>query len=253
MIPQSEVRDAAERLGVPEYQIARDHVVSHMLHALETFVDLDHVVFFGGTALCRTWCPNLRLSEDIDLITAGYPATGPEILTHIQKAKQSEFPDFSWGPFGSNNDTQTTIVSTGSSDIKVQFVKPRPNEEIIPVEPTSVLLAYSDLPASTRLTVPTAEGFAAMKLMAWHQRQACRDLYDLAALAEIGALTSSAVELTYNVTKTRLGHPALNHKIPPKVENRWDEQIAHQLGKPRSAQDCLAVVLTALATLERLR
>jgi len=84
MIPQSEIRSAAGRLVVPEFQIVRDHIVSQMLDALQTFSGIDEVVFFGGTALCRTWCPDLRLSEDIDLITADYPSAGPEILTHIQ-------------------------------------------------------------------------------------------------------------------------------------------------------------------------
>lgn len=249
MIPASEIRTAAAALLVPEFQIVRDHVVSHILHALQTFNGIDDVVFFGGTALCRTWCPGLRLSEDIDLIVNEYPGACETILDHIKTAKRSEFPDLAWGPFDSNNDTQTTIVTTGSSTIKLQFVKPRPREDVIPITRADVALRYSDLPPSTELRVPTAVGFAAMKLMAWHQRQACRDLYDLAALAEIGAISDESVDLTYQVTNSRIGHDALNHRLTPRVLNNWDGQLAHQLHAPRSAHECHDALLAALQSI----
>ena len=86
--------------------------------------------------------------------------------------------------------------------------------------------------------------------MAWHQRQACRDLYDLAALADVGALTRSAVDFTYDVTNSRIGYHALNHKLTPKVLNKWDDQLAHQLDNLLSAEACLEIVLEALLELE---
>lgn len=249
MIPQSEVRSTAELLGVPEFQIVRDHVVSHVLDALKSFPGAE-VIFFGGTALCRTWCPGLRLSEDIDLITANYPFSSQEILRHVQSTKRSEFPDLQWSPFDNHNDTQTTVITTSSSQIKMQFVKPRPAESVIPIESAPVQLKYSDLPQSVDLEVPTAEGFAAMKLMAWHQRQACRDLYDLAALADIGALTDHAVNLTHEVTHSRIGFSALNHTLIPRVLDSWDTQLSHQMNKPRSAEACLQTVLEALRKID---
>lgn len=56
-----------DTFGVDEAQVRRDHVISHCLAALSR-IDDDRLIFFGGTALSRTRLPDLRLSEDIDLI-----------------------------------------------------------------------------------------------------------------------------------------------------------------------------------------
>lgn len=53
--------------GVSAHQVRRDHVISHALAALSR-IESDRLLFFGGTALARTYLPDLRLSEDIDLI-----------------------------------------------------------------------------------------------------------------------------------------------------------------------------------------
>ena len=79
MITDSEIREHAERHGVPELQIRRDWVISHVLPSLASIQQQTPIVFYGGTALCRTWCPDLRLSEDIDLSAKekesfGYPS-----------------------------------------------------------------------------------------------------------------------------------------------------------------------------------
>lgn len=58
------------RFEVGQAQVVRDHVISHALAAIAD-VGTDRVVFFGGTALSRTLLPDLRLSEDIDLIAHG--------------------------------------------------------------------------------------------------------------------------------------------------------------------------------------
>lgn len=73
-------RDAVMmRFGVSPVQVARDHVISHALAAIAS-LGTDRIVFFGGTALSRTLLPELRLSEDIDLIALGEPG---EELTRI--------------------------------------------------------------------------------------------------------------------------------------------------------------------------
>ena len=58
----------AERFGVDMEQVRRDHLISHLLGAIAAEVSSDDVVFFGGTALSRTYLTHSRLSEDIDLI-----------------------------------------------------------------------------------------------------------------------------------------------------------------------------------------
>jgi hypothetical protein len=58
----------AADFGADPEQIRRDHLISHVLAALTRGVGTDALVFFGGTALSRTYLPRCRLSEDIDLI-----------------------------------------------------------------------------------------------------------------------------------------------------------------------------------------
>lgn len=250
MISSNELQATADTLGVPLIQVRRDHLISHVLHAVAELPTDGSVVFFGGTALCRTWCPDLRLSEDIDLIVADYPAAATAIPQHISRRLRREFPDLEWGnPVLANSTTTLIAASAGlGASIKVQFVEPRPQEGVIPVEIVPVDLRYSDLPSATNLVVPTKEGFAAMKLMAWHQRQAPRDLYDLAALAAVGAVTEEAIELTNEIIGYPLGHDMLNQKLTPRVLARWQNELAHQVADFRSAEQCLADLLHALAS-----
>jgi len=53
--------------GVAEAQVQRDHAISHILAALSRH-RREELIFFGGTALSRTYLLDERLSEDIDLI-----------------------------------------------------------------------------------------------------------------------------------------------------------------------------------------
>lgn len=56
----------AEKFGVSDEQVRRDHLLSHLLAVLARDLP-DAVVFFGGTAFARTHLPEGRLSEDLDL------------------------------------------------------------------------------------------------------------------------------------------------------------------------------------------
>jgi hypothetical protein len=65
---RDEATIVAQRFGVALDQVHRDHLISSILAALEAHAD--ELIFFGGTALGRTYLPAGRLSEDIDLIAA---------------------------------------------------------------------------------------------------------------------------------------------------------------------------------------
>lgn len=253
MILADEVSEIATRNGVPETQIWRDWVVSHLLHGLASTQREIDIVFYGGTALCRTWCPDLRFSEDIDLLITDFPGGSDLIQQRLTRLMRREFSDLVWGPPASANRTITTTATTENRSVKVQFVEPRIRDDRIPTTIAPVMLRYSDLPSTVDLTVPTAEGFAAMKLMAWHQRQAPRDLYDLAALADIDAITRMAIDLTDEVCGTRIGARILDQRLPPAVLDRWKFELAHQLGEPRSAEMCLRQVVEAARSADNAR
>lgn len=63
---RDEATAVAREFGVALHQVHRDHLISSILAALQAHTD--DPIFFGGTALARTYLMQGRLSEDIDLI-----------------------------------------------------------------------------------------------------------------------------------------------------------------------------------------
>lgn len=59
----------AKSFGVSFAQVDRDRAISVILSAIAPRAH--DFVFYGGTALSRTALPELRLSEDIDLLSRG--------------------------------------------------------------------------------------------------------------------------------------------------------------------------------------
>lgn len=83
----------------------------------------------------------------------------------------------------------------------------------------AVQLRYSDLlPDSVAIKVPTPSGFAAMKLLAWFDRHAPRDLYDLAALADASHIHRDAVDLVRSLAGYQ-PMSALERSVPRPVES----------------------------------
>ncbi|WP_273651166.1 nucleotidyl transferase AbiEii/AbiGii toxin family protein [Cellulomonas fimi] len=74
-----ELYDVADAFGVDLDQVRRDHVISHVLASI-AHRERDRFVFYGGTALSRTWTPDARLSEDVDLLVRGSRAEAGRAL-----------------------------------------------------------------------------------------------------------------------------------------------------------------------------
>lgn len=249
MIDEDEIAAVARQFGVPESQVRRDHLISHALAALTDSPADGRVTFFGGTALCRTWLPDLRLSEDIDLLVDSSD-TGSQIREHTSRVLRREFPTLEWAVLSSHHDVETCTLATGNADLKVQFALWRHGwQDAIETTRAPVLLRYSDLPQSTELTVPTASGFAAMKLLAWLDREAPRDIYDLAALAEANLIDRNALQTVSAI----VGHTPTSRSITNvamnRVRNDWNAELDHQLGNPKSLDDCISAVRQTLEQL----
>ena len=73
------------QFGVNEAQARRDFVVSWMLWSISR--STPNLVFFGGTALSRTLLPDLRLSEDIDLMPLGPRAVVAAAIHHLVRVQ----------------------------------------------------------------------------------------------------------------------------------------------------------------------
>lgn len=98
MLDHTEAAAVAAQFGVCELQVRRDHLISHLLAVLGRCF-ADDVVFFGGTALARTYLPAGRLSEDLDLITVPPRA---ELVADVEHALATgvrrEYGQLSWTP-----------------------------------------------------------------------------------------------------------------------------------------------------------
>ncbi len=248
MIDRSEIEAVAGQFAAPDSQIIRDHLISHVLAALADWPDRDRVTFFGGTALCRTWLPDLRLSEDIDLLIDS-PTDSEGLCQHISRSLRREFPNLAWTRLGAQHQVETWALAADDLEVKVQLAQWRHGWRAIPIVTEPVQLRYSDLPTSVAMQLPTPSGFAAMKLMAWFDRHTPRDLYDLAALADAGHIDLAAVVLVRSLAGYRPG-TALERQVPRSVESSWQAELGHQASDLASPGDCLDRVRLALDRLD---
>ncbi len=243
MIDPEEIRRWSRERGMSESQVRKDHLISHLLQTLE---GVDGVVFFGGTALNRTFVHGRRLSEDIDLFQVPSEPVAPEtILTFMRVGTQREYPDLRIEPTGSRGDVTSYGVTAESQIVQLQIVGSRSEHSRYVTSMGDVALWYSDLPVATVLRIPTLESFVAMKCAAYEDRHAPRDLFDLGSLADIGAINAAAVEALADFRGSRPTKWAYEPGTGPTAE-QWRAELAHQTGEPGDPDVVLARVRTAL-------
>jgi hypothetical protein len=245
VISRSELAAWAERFGVAQAQIARDHFISHALHALGASDPTTH--FFGGTALCRTYLEGTRLSEDIDLLHAEPRNFLDELAVRLPTALRREFPGTSCTSREPEGDGYVAFLEPPDlTPIKLYVGQLGPNTRAWEFMPTSVQLRYDDLPEEQTLQCPTLATFAAMKLAAWFDRHAARDLFDLAGLAALGILSDPEVDAIFR-QKTGIGVAASEFQRVPKVTaDAWQTELDAQVGSLPAADACLREVRIAL-------
>ena len=238
MLELDELLQVQSQFASSELQVRRDHAISHILAAIQ---DLrSEMVFYGGTALSRTFLTDGRLSEDIDLYAEDRKKLCKE-LDELPELIEQEFPEASWQKIPSLlGDAESVNLLCGSSiQVKVQIVDSHPSGwQKVPVELTEIFQRFSDAPR-TRLFVPTFDGFVAMKALAWFDRHAARDLFDLEALSRIGAVTENAKELIQCLRGFRLTRAMLEGK----VIGNWKQELASQTKLERTERECLSRVL----------
>jgi len=243
VLAPDELREIAERFGVADEQVRRDHLISHVLAAIEGVAG---VVFFGGTALTRTVLPELRLSEDIDLIAVRHrPAVVRELKTAIERGLARSFGEVRWEPpLAATRDAQpTTLGVSGPLSVQVQVVTQSGRADL-PTQRRSIVQRYSDAPPVVLKTLTDA-GFAAAKISAWLDRAAARDLFDLHALADAGLLSAEAFDLVRTTTNWSSFPLGVRWPLPPS-EDVWALQLAHQTRLRVGADEAHRLVVSAL-------
>lgn len=242
----SELAATAEAFGVSDAQVVGDHAVSHLL-ALITREAAEAVVLYGGTALARTHLPHGRLSQDIDLLCT---AARTEVAAHLDqlltRGAARQIGRLSWGPSLAQVPPPgaARLSSPDGWSVKVQLV-PAEWYSPWPLEERDLEQRYSD-PPPARLRVPTRSAFAAWKTVTWGDRGAPRDLWDLAALADAGAVDADALDLYRRLGPTnRAPAPRLFEHWPQ--EALWQRDLASQTQLRRTAAQAAAAAGRAWA------
>lgn len=232
----------AQKFGVAQEQVRRDHLISLILAALQDHTDA--LIFFGGTALARTYLTAGRLSEDIDLIaTTDRQVTARAVSSTIDRALRVTHGRINWtAAIADTRDSEpSSLVTDDGLIVRIQLL----SAQGYPPWPTAVHeihQRYSGI-APTRLRTPTRDSFAAWKTAAWFDRQAPRDLYDLWALALTGALTRSAAELF--AAHTGYGLPQDHMFATAPTIHDWQEQLSGQTRLTVGPQAALQIVRSA--------
>lgn len=244
MLDPAEEVAVADQFGVAPAQVRRDHLVSHLLAALSSHL-AQEVVFFGGTALARSLVPDGRLSEDIDLLAVRRRSeVVAAVEEHLVRGVRREYPGLRWEPpLRAVRDAEAAVLITPEGvTVRVQLLDPV-GYAPWPTTPTDLVQRYSDAPPA-RLRVPTAASFAAWKTVAWADRAAARDLYDLWTLSRLGAIDGEAADLfaRYGPTNRR---PSDDLFRTGPTEQRWRRDLGGQLRLDVTAADALARVRAA--------
>ena len=238
MLDEVEAERVREQFDSTEAQVRRDHAISHALASVQK-IESD-MVFFGGTALSRTFLREGRLSEDIDLYTSDRKALCVE-LDELPDLIEEEFPQAYWDalPSQSTDPGSSLLICDSSTQIKVQALDSRSRGwQSVPTTLASIDQRYFDV-RDTQLVVPTFAGFVAMKALAWFDRGAPRDLFDLAGLAGVRDVPPAARELINKLKGFELTEKMLDRKI----SGLWQEELAHQTRLFTTQEECLTVVL----------
>lgn len=247
MLDAADEQAVREQFGVAREQVRKDHLISHVLAALSG--DLaEQLLFFGGTALSRTFAPHGRLSEDIDLIAlADRQPTAQAVEAGVLRALRREYPGVEWRPRLTNvsDAAPALLVAPDGVVVRVQLLS-RIGYPPWPTEPHDLVQRYSDAPAA-RLIVPTVQAFAAWKTVAWADRKASRDLFDLWLLAGMDAINDQAVELFRRFGPTsRPPSQVLFSQAPD--QQTWRRELAAQTRLTITAADALDMVRGAWAS-----
>jgi predicted nucleotidyltransferase component of viral defense system len=247
-----EAARVAGEFGVALDQVRRDHFLSHLLAAVAAApYATERLTFFGGTALARTHLPHGRLSEDIDLLAL---SDRREVAESIQQAfdrrLRRQFGRLRWQPsLDEVSGTEAAVVGTDDGvSIRVQLLSADAYPEW-PTEVRCIEKRYADVP-TTRLRVLTLPAFVVAKTAAWAERAAPRDLYDLEALAGLGAFDAEAMKLWLRLGPTGKPPGEWMFASPPS-EQRWQTELAAQTALTGTAAGALETVRRAWLSVPR--
>lgn len=218
-----------QHFGATLEQIRHDFVISHVLAALAPVSD--RFIFYGGTALSRTFLRDLRLSEDIDLLSVGPRAPAARAIDEAMRlGLERDFGKLTANQrlFEVHTDTTASHYQIGSVSVSIQLIDGQ-DYTPWPKQRSTVIQRYRGL-ADLQLNTFTAESFAAAKTTAWCDltRNAPRDLYDLWAMAERGLITPAAAQVYKKFGPTNGFPRRWAFPSTPPSNADWFAALGHQ-------------------------
>lgn len=246
-LSRRELAEYIDRFGVAEDQVLRDHLLSVLLAALSDSPEAGRVIFFGGTALSRTYLPDHRLSEDIDLLCAAPRGDVAAALRRVlERAVARTHGRADWRPaLEDTRDSQPAVLTVPVGlRVQIQLIAAGHHPQW-PTEEVDLRQRYSDV-GPARLRSLTLEGFVAAKTAAWVDRGASRDLFDLHGLAELGAITPAASAVYRQLGPTGANPGPWDFSTAPS-EQEWRTALAHQCRLRLGPRDALRSVADAWA------
>lgn len=226
MLDDEELRVWEARLGVSPDQIRKDHLISHLLAGIARIENDERVVFYGGTALARTYLLGYRVSEDIDLWADRAFTVFSVLAEELPRRIRREYPRAQVERLGP---ASGTVVAPDGTQVLLQVVSYGAEyDRCIPVERRGINLMYADLPESVEMAVPARPALVAMKHLAWTERRAPRDLTDLASLAAVDAFDTKADA----IVSCLRGHnviPQEFESLPTQTRRAWEGDLSHQM------------------------
>jgi predicted nucleotidyltransferase component of viral defense system len=213
-----------EHFGATQQQVEHDYAISRVLEALAPHSN--QFVFYGGTALSRTFLEGMRLSEDIDLLTVGPRKPAAQTLDNaLQVGLRPWFGVITADPplTTVRRDTDACVYHVGESNIQIQLINGL-NYTPWPKQATPIQQRYQGIP-TIQLTTYTIEGFVGAKTTAWCDRNTPRDLYDLWGLTQLGAINPDAAAVYRQFGPT--GHPPNTDIFPkrPPTDQEWADAL----------------------------
>jgi predicted nucleotidyltransferase component of viral defense system len=243
MLRTEELRTWVDRFGAPEEQVRRDHFISHVLASLPKNVDL---AFIGGTALCRTHLLEWRLSEDVDLLVDDAHRVMHDIEGAISSGLRREFPSLTV-QWVRERTPISGVLSSGTISCRLQIVPLDDSYARYPTAMAGVELRYGDLPPHVDLRCPTLAAATAMKLAAWADRAAPRDLCDLYGIVTRRSLVIEALDIVAEAHRPVQMIDYANERTPTYED--WQAALGHQM---RELPDPKVAIVTVREAIERL-